>query len=229
MDRTTEFFDAIKQGRAEDVRRLLSVDPGLIHSTENSLSPVMVAAYHQKSDLANYLAERKVTLTIFEAAATGRADAIIRILAREPGLIKSHAPDGFHPLGLASFFGHYEAAQYLLRAGAAVNAPSRNTLQATPLHSAAAADKLKIVNLLLANEADPNTREQGGFTPLHVAAQNGNTDIIRALLFGGADLDARSEDGKLPVDMALNANQEAAARLLLEGITRRNRTRRVTP
>ncbi|MBI5294775.1 MAG: ankyrin repeat domain-containing protein [Chloroflexi bacterium] len=225
----SDFFDAIKQGQAEEVKRLLGLDPSLIHSKENGLSPVLVAAYHQNIDLANFLAEKKVSLTIYEAAALGKTDHVIRILAREPELVKAHAEDGFHLLGLACFFGHYETAKYLIKAGAAVNSASRNALQATPLHSAVAADNLEIVDLLVANGADPNTREQGGFAPLHLAAQNGNMDIIRALIFGGADLDAHSDDGKLPVDMALDANQEEAARLLLEGITRRTRARRANP
>ena len=224
-----EFFTAIKQGNAEEVKRLLAEDPGLIHREEGSLSPVLVAAYHQEPDLADFLAEKKVTLNIHEAAATGKTEHIIRILAREPELVKRHAEDGFHPLGLACFFGQYEAARYLIMAGAAVNSASRNSLQATPLQSAAAGNHLRIVDLLLAHGADPNCREQGGFTPLHAAAQNGNLDMIRALIFGGADLDARSNDGKLPVDVALEASQEEAAKLLLEGITRRTRARRGTP
>jgi uncharacterized protein len=229
MVMVTDFFDAIKQGQVEEVKRLLALDPSLIHDKQDGLSPVLVAAYHQEADLANYLAERKVSLTIYEAAATGRTDNIIRILAREPQLVKLHAEDGFHPLGLACFFGHYEAAKYLIKAGAAVNSASRNSLQVTPLHSAVAANVLEIVDLLIANGADPNTREQSGFTPLHMAAQSGNLDIIRALIYGGADLDSRSDDGKLAVDMALDTNQEASARLLLEGITRRTRARRANP
>jgi uncharacterized protein len=224
-----EFFTAIKQGNVEEVNRLLALDSSLIHHKEDGLSPVLVVAYHQQPRLADFLADKKVSLTIYEAAATGRTDHIIRILARDPELVKLHAEDGFHPLGLACFFSHHETAKYLVKAGAAVNSASRNALQATPLHSAAAADNLEIVNLLLINGADPNNREQGGFTPLHVAAQNGNLDILRALIFGGADLDARSDDGKLPVDIAVEAKQEDAAKLLLEGITRRTRARRTSP
>lgn len=223
-----DFFNAIKQGNAEEVKRLLTLDPSLIHHNLGGLSPVLVAAYHQQPELANFLAEKKVTLSIHEAAATGKTEHIIRILARDPELVKMHAEDGFHPLGLACFFSHYETAKYLIMAGAAVNSASRNSVQATPLHSAVAANNLGIVDLLIAYGADPNTREQGGFTPAHIAAQNGNLDILRALIFGGADLDARTDDGKLPVDVALEANQDAAAKLLREGITRRNRARRAT-
>ncbi len=222
----TEFFEAIKQGNLDEVKHRLELDPSLVHAKENGLSPVLVAAYHNEPNLANFLADKTVTLTIFEAAATGRTSHIVRLLAHDPGLVNAWTADGFQPLGLACFFGHQETAEYLLKAGAAVNSPSQNPLHATPLHSAAAAGHNDIVRLLLFHNADPDSREQNGYTPLHTAAQNGDPEMIRTLLYGGANLDVRSDDGKLPVDIALEAGKDEAARLLLEGITRRTRTRR---
>jgi ankyrin repeat protein len=225
---SADFFEAIKAGNREKVENLLLESPGLIHEKENAISPILLAAYHHQPAIADLLAEKTVTLSIFEAAATGRTAYIIILLAREPELINAYAEDGFQPLGLACFFGHYDTAEFLVKAGASANSYSNNALHATPLQSAVAAQHLSIVKLLLANGADPNCREAGGYTPLHAAAHNGDVDVIRALIYGGADLEARGEDGKLPVDLALDAEQEEAARLLMEGITRRNRTRRPT-
>jgi len=220
------FFDAIKAGDQQKVGRLLLATPSLIHEKEEGLSPVLMAAYHHKPAIADLLAERTVALTIFEAAATGKTGHIVRLLARDPSLVDAYAEDGFQPLGLACFFGHREAAEYLIKAGASVNSHSNNPLHATPLQSAVAAGHHECVHLLISKGADPNCREQGGYTPLHAAAQNGDIELIRALIFAGADLDARGDDGKLPVDMAIEAKQEEAARLLSEGITRRSRTMR---
>lgn len=219
-----EFFNAIKAGDREKVERFLRATPSLIHEKENSLSPVLVAAYHRQPALADWLAERTVTLTIFEAAATGKTGHIVRLLARDPQLVEAYAEDGFQPLGLACFFGQREAAEYLIKAGAAVNSYSNNALHAAPLQSAVAAGHRECAHLLISHGADPNSREQGGFTPLHAAAQNGDIELIRALIFAGADLDARSLDGRLPADMAIEAKQAEAAQLLMEGITRRSRT-----
>ena len=190
MVMVTEFFNAIKQGQVDEAKRLLALDPSLIHDKQDGLSPVLVAAYHKEADLANYLAERKVSLTIYEAAATGRTDNVIRILARDPQLVKLHAEDGFHPLGLACFFGHYETAKYLIKAGAAVNSASRNSLQVTPLHSAVAANVLEIRGSPDRQWRGSQYPRAGSIHPLHVAAQNGNLDIIRALIYGGADLNS---------------------------------------
>ncbi len=218
-----EFFDLIKKGNMEEVQRLLSLNPSLIHEKENGLSPVMVAAYHREPAIADFLAEKAVNINFFEACATGRINQVILNLAREPKLVNAFADDGFQPLGLACFFGHYETAEYLIKAGAAINSPSRNSLNAAPIQSAAAGGHGKIVMLLLNNRANPNVREQRGNTPLHAASQSGDLQMIRSLLYNGADLSTRNTDGKLPLDLALEAGQADAAALLKEGITRRFR------
>lgn len=218
---SSSFFAAIKRGDRHEVERQLIVDPSLLHVKENGLSPTLIAAYHNEPELASFLADKTVILTIFEAAATGKINQIIRLLARDPELVDAYALDGFQPLGLACFFGHYDVAEYLLKAGAAPNSSARNGLKAAPLHSAAAGKHIRIVNLLLQHGADPNLREQNGFTPLHAAAQNGDVETIRALLLGGADLTLKSIDGKTAMDVAMDAGHEKATVLLGEGVTKR--------
>ena len=117
-------------------------------------------------------------------------------------------------------------AEYLVKAGAAVNAPARNELKAAPLQSAAAGGHARIVDMLLQNGADPNVREQGGYTPLHAAAQNGDMATIRTLIYAGADLALKGNNGQTPLDLALEAGHREAAKLLQEGITKRFKLRR---
>jgi ankyrin repeat protein len=215
------FFEAIRQGNKPEVERRLRLNPGLIHTRENHLSPILVAAYHHEPEIASFLADKTVALTIFEASATGKLNHVIRLLAREPQLVNAYAEDGFQPLGLACFFCHFKVAEYLVKAGAPVNSPSHNGLKAAPIQSAAAAGHAKIVKMLLEHRADPNAREQGGYTPLHAAAQNGDEAMIRTLLYGGADLNIKSNDGKTPLDLAKETGHTKAVTLLEEGITKR--------
>lgn len=221
---TANFFDAIKIGDRDEVERRLLLEPGLIRARENGLSPILVAAYHQKPALASFLADKTVTLTIFEAAATGKINNVIRLLARDPELVNAYAADGFQALGLACFLGHFETAEYLVKAGASVNSVSHNDLKVAPIQSAVAGGHLKIVKMLLDHGANPNILERGGYTPLHAAAQNGDIEMIRILLYGGADLTIKGDDGKLAMDVAMDAGHEKATILLGEGVTKRFRT-----
>jgi ankyrin repeat protein len=216
-----EFFEAIKQGNKAEVERRLLQDPVLIHAREDGLSPILVAAYHHEPALASFLADKTVAITIFEAAATGKINNLIRLLAREPELVNAYSPDGFQPLGLACFFGHADVAEYLVRVGAHVNSKSRNNLKAAPIQSAVAGGYGKIVKMLLDHGADPNIREQGGHTPLHAAAENGDAEMIRILLYGGADLTLTNHQGKSALDLAMEGGHEKATLLLGEGITKR--------
>jgi ankyrin repeat protein len=224
-----EFFEAIKQGNLEKVQRLLSISTTLIHEKEDCLSPIMVAAYRQKIKVMEFICEKTVNLDIFESAAAGKVNSIARHLARDPLLANAYACDGFQPLGLACLLGQYEAAEYLMKAGAVINAPSRNLLNATPIQSAVSGGHSQIVELLLKHNANPNVRESKGFTPLHTAAQNGNAQIIRALLYNGADISLHSHQGDLPIDLAMAGGHTDAAALLKEGITRRFKAFRLPP
>jgi len=221
-----DFFKAIKRGDKGEVERRLILEPSLIHTKENGLSPILVAAYHHEPEIASFLADKTVAINIFEAAATGKVNNIIRLLAHDPELVNAYAEDGFHPLGLACFFGQFDAAEYLVKAGASVNSPSHNDLKAAPIQSAAAGGHVKIVRMLIKHNADPNVRKQGRYTPLHAAAQNGDEEMIRILLYGGADLTLTSNDGKTPIDVAMEAGHARAVLLLGEGITRRFRAKR---
>lgn len=216
-----DFFNAIKEGNLEDVQSILAANPGYIQEKENGVSPILAAVYNQKPEIADFLATKSTALNIFEASSLGKNEVVVQHLIREPDLINAYAEDGFQPLGLASFFGHYETAEALINASAAIDSQSKNPLSAAPIQSAAAAGHVKIVMLLLNNKANPNVREQGGYTPLHTAAQNGDAQMIRSLLYNGADLGVRSNDGKLAVDLANEAGHKDAAALLKDGITRR--------
>ncbi|HEY9151462.1 MAG TPA: ankyrin repeat domain-containing protein [Anaerolineales bacterium] len=218
-----QFFTAIKEGKQEVVERLLRATPGLIHEKEDGLSPILVAAYHSRMKLAYFLAEKAITLTIFEAAATGKMNHIMRILAHDPQLVNAYSDDGYQPLGLACFFGNLETARYLINSGARVNSPSQNEMNVTPLHSAAAGGHTELVKLLLEHGANPNAVQKSGFTPLHAAAQNGDVQSIHALLFHGADADIKSAEGKTPLDYAAEGNKTKAVELLKREITRRFR------
>lgn len=153
-------------------------------------SELLLALYRGDKATAEEILATNPELDVFEAAAAGRADRLRALLDDDPSLVDAWAADGFQPLGLASFFGHVDAARVLLERGAEVNSASRNNFKVMPLHSAAAtADpdaRYEIAKLLLEHGADPNARQQDDFTPLMAADQHGDTRLRELLVQHGA-------------------------------------------
>ncbi len=155
------------------------------------MSELLQAIYRGDLARADELLASDPELDVFEAAAIGRTARLSELLDEDSSLANAWADDGFQPLGLASFFGHVDAARFLVEHGAEVNSASRNDLQVMPLHSAAATGdpdvRYELAKLLLEHGADPNARQQDDFTPLMAADQN-EDDRLRALLVEhGAD------------------------------------------
>jgi ankyrin repeat protein len=153
------------------------------------MSDVLQAIYRGDAGEAERLAAGR-ELDVFEASALGRMERLRELLDEDPSLANAWAGDGFQPLGLASFFGHVDAARLLVERGAEVNSPSRNPMKVMPLHSAAAAQdphvRYEIATLLLEAGADPNARQQDEYTPLMAADQHGDQRLRELLVEHGA-------------------------------------------
>jgi ankyrin repeat protein len=216
MDSQNAFLDAVKNGDLQKVDEMLKHEPGLSEArTESGVSPVLLAMYYGRKDMAQRLAGQASSLNIFEAAALGDVNRAKELLESQPNLANAWTSDGFQPLGLASFFGNMQVAQLLLLAGARVNTPSRNNMQVMPLHSAVAGSHLEIAKALLAQGADPNAVQQDGFTPLQGAAQNGQEEMVRLLLEHGAEPAAVSVNGRTALDFAKESSNPKVVELLM--------------
>jgi ankyrin repeat protein len=199
-----EFFEAAIGGDVSKVKAMLQNDPSLARAKdENGVSIIMKTTYYGKRDVVAALLESGVELDVFEAAATGQTRRLQDLLREDPSLANAYAPDGFTPLGFAVFFGQPEIVNALLKAGANVNAPSRESMKVTPLASAAAAKQNEIAHLLIAHGANVNARAASGHIPLHEAAANGNLELVKLLIECGADINAKTDDGKTPLDLAI--------------------------
>jgi ankyrin repeat protein len=156
------------------------------------MSELLQAIYRGDQARVDELLAGDPELDVFEAAAVGRTERLGDLLDKDPSFANAWAEDGFQPLGLASFFGHVDAARFLVERGAEVNSASRNDFKVMPLHSAAATGdphvRYELAKLLLEHGADPNARQQDDFTPLMAADQH-EDERLRALLVehGAAD------------------------------------------
>jgi ankyrin repeat protein len=160
------------------------------------MSELLQALYSGDTARADEILATNPELNVFEAAATGATDRLRELLDEEPARANAFGDDGFHPLGLACFFGRLEPARVLLEHGADVNALSRNEhIQTAAIHAAAAsgetgaedATRYKLVKLVLDHGADPNLPQPGGFRAIDAARQNRDERLERLLKERGAE------------------------------------------
>ncbi len=94
-----------------------------------------------------------------------------------------------------------------------VNIADTTRFQNMPLHFAVIKqyDMLPFVNLLLANEADPNGKNAYGNTPLHYLIKynmksSERNDVAKMLIKAGADPNKKNKRGKSAIQKAMNKN-----------------------
>jgi len=158
------------------------------------MSDLLQALYQGDRARVDELLAADPKLDVFEAAAFGRTDRLLDLLDEDSSRANAFGDDGFHPLGLACFFGHFEAARLLLDRGADVNALSTNEhVQTAAIHAAAAAQgageatRYELVKLALERGANPNLVQGGGSRAIDAARQNGDARVEQLLLEQGAE------------------------------------------
>jgi uncharacterized protein len=152
------------------------------------MSEAMQALYAGDVEKARQLLPPDDELSVFEAAAFGRLDALRRILAEDRARANALSDDGFTVLHLAVFAQQEEAARVLIDEGADVDALATSSIaKVRPLGTAAFVRSVPLARLLLDAGADVNGQGDGGFTALDSAKQSGDEKLIRLLLERGAE------------------------------------------
>ena len=212
MSNHDDFINAVRGGDASRVTQLLDADPSLVNARANGVSALLLALYTGRAEVARLIADRRGgDLTFHEACALGDVDHVRMMLAADRSLLQKNSPDGYPPLGFATFFGHGEVDQLLIEEGADVNVHADNPQRVAPVHAAAAARDHAVMKLLLERGANPNAKQQLDYTPLHTAGARGDIEMARLLIAHGADCNARGSDGKTPADAAREHGQATFA------------------
>ncbi len=143
------------------------------------------------------------------------------LLNNHPDLVnKGEKQTGATPLHWAVIADQPDMARFLLKRGAAVNAPDRHGL--TPLHKASSFNRSRMAELLISQGADLNARgiKYNAFfvNPLHLAAEAGFVEVVEVLLASGADANARTggTNAVTSLHIAASRGHYGVAQLLLE-------------
>jgi uncharacterized protein len=151
------------------------------------VSEALEALYAGDAEKARKLLLPDDRLTVFEAAAFGRVEALRRILDDDPAHAAAFSEDGFTALHLAVFGKQEEAARLLIERGADVDALATGSIaRVRPLGTAAFVRSVPLARLLLDAGADVNGAGEGGFTALDSAKQASDEELVRLLLERGA-------------------------------------------
>ncbi len=137
------------------------------------------AAHMGNRDIAHFLLDSGARIDLFAATMLGRLAVVKPLVAAFP---KSHAVPGPHGIPLLSHAiagDQAEVFEFLLAAGADVNAPSFRG--ATPLMAAAAGGRLEMTKRLLDSGADPSLENEKGETARDLALKRNHAEVAALL------------------------------------------------
>lgn len=226
LDQARQLAERVQQVKAEMIEAVKVKDLGRLQALlerdeaplatrgEGGDTPILTAVYYGATEVTELLRARGAELNLFEAAALGETARLQEILSEESARIDEYSHDGWTPLHLTAFFGHLEAAGFLLDRGANPRLISRNRMANAALHAALAGRRSAIAHLLVARGADIRVADGSGWTPLHHAVYNGDLPSTAMILEAGADLLARNQKGETPLAVALERGHSEVADLL---------------
>ncbi len=156
------------------------------------------------------LIKDKALLAVAEKNALKTAELMIRT-----GAQINSKPEGRSPLYQALSQDCQDTAALLIHHNADVN--TRNDLEGkTPLHAAAAAGNILMVQLLVRSGAEVNAADSDCTSPVFYAAEQRSGDMLRFLIDNGALIQARNNEGLTPLHLA--SGKETAEILTAGGL-----------
>lgn len=177
---------ATRAGQHDDFFQAAKVDNPILIAERLSegLSPNITEA--ERGDTALILALREDSMRV------------VRTLLKAPDIdLEIKAANGDNALMIAAFRGNLEAVKALLARGAQVNRPGWSAL-----HYAAAIGNNPILQILIAQKANPDASSPNGTTALMMAARGGHILSVKLLLDAGANIFLKNEQGLDAVEMA---------------------------
>ncbi|KAG7344063.1 ankyrin repeat domain protein [Nitzschia inconspicua] len=223
----TALWLAASEGRVEVMKLLLKKKADASNSRVDGITALITASASGHTEAVKLLLENGADPTttdndgltaLMNAAENGNVDTLKAIMEKvnDSDYINRMSNTGFTALIIASAHGHVDAVEYLVGAGADVDAVHENKV--TALMYAAAAGHLDVMKILIdKGKADLEFKHTNGGTALLEASTAGKYEAIQLLVQHGSKVDFFDDDGVNPLmAIAAQGNFESQTFILEE-------------
>ena len=215
----TALMEASMDGHVEVARLLLDSGAQVNMPADSFESPLTLAACGGHVELAMLLLERGANIEevndegytpLMEAAREGHEEMVALLLSQGGDINAQTEETQETALTLACCGGFLDVADFLIKAGADIEAGAN-----TPLMEAAQEGHLDLVRHLINCGANVNATTSSGDTALMYSCENGHTDVAELLLQSGADLEHEAEGGRTSLMKASRAGHLCTVQFLI--------------
>eukprot|EP00953_Heterococcus_sp_UTEX-ZZ885_P041910 21347-Heterococcus_DN1.PRE.1 len=154
------------------------------------------------------------TTALHLAAAAGRSDSCVLLLARAGSLVHIKNVIGCTAIMQAVAFGSLDTVKILCQYGADINILNAHSV--TPLIAACVYKRADIVAYLIEAGADVNAVDCDGHRPLVIAVQNNSSVLVQLLIDQGADIATTDAAGRNAMFAAAAAGLVLMLELLVQ-------------
>eukprot|EP01087_Luapelamoeba_hula_P008963 TRINITY_DN2281_c2_g1_i1.p2 TRINITY_DN2281_c2_g1~~TRINITY_DN2281_c2_g1_i1.p2 ORF type:complete len:597 (-),score=36.96 TRINITY_DN2281_c2_g1_i1:55-1845(-) len=202
----TALFVASQGGHLQLCEFLIRAGAEVNKANINGATPLFIASENGHTATVALLlrsganvdsAKTNLVTPLWMACHNGHAD-VVGLLLKHGANADSPRSDGTAPLYMASYKGYPHVAAQLLLYGASIETEF-GTTEKTPLITAANANHIEMVELLLQAGANAHKTTRDGVTALSIACQKGHSVIVDLLLRAGACVNAGRVNGLSPL------------------------------
>lgn len=225
----TALWLAAGEGKVDNLKLLLDKGADPSNARVDGITALMTSSVGGHAGAVKLLMEKgadasatdKDGLTPLMNAAENGTVAVVQALveATDADYMNLFSKTGFNALIIACAHGHLEAVDYLLNAGADVEAVHDEN-KVTALMYAAASGHIDVLQLLLKKGADMHALHSNGGTALLEAATGGEAEAMKVLMEAGAKYDFLDLDGVTPLMAVASQGNEEGQKLVVEYLSK---------
>lgn len=203
--------DVICEG-ADMERTILYTKTALTHSLELGQEDVAILLLEEGANPSQGVKHFPFSQPIHLAARKNLTKCLRKLL--DVGIdVNTKDGDQSTSLVVASYAGHTETAEILIKNGAKIDAT--DSCRRTALHRAIENGKFDIAKLLIQNGADLNATDLNLWTPLHLSVIFDEMEIFSVLIEAGCMLDMEDINGQSPLSLACSVLKKKHFDLLI--------------